>query len=140
MKNILKTALVTSTLLTMTLSSLPVVANSTTASLRGSGTAIADVVSDGLSIISASAFLTVMSVADASDGIIVVLKDMSTGADMSLKVTGDSLQALSRFTGETLEPVVTSAGTILKTSTEEVVMFLPKAGAAFLFFATTYGG
>jgi len=84
--------------------------------------------------------MIVKSIKIVAEGTVFVLKGASTGLETSIKVTGDGLGDLSLFVGEALTPIVISAGTILQTSTQQVVMFIPNTSAALLFAAREYKG
>ncbi len=114
-------------------------AGSVTAASQGSATALGRIVQGSAEIIQGSAEFAVVSVATVADGTVTVLRSASTGAEVSMRISGQGLQDFSRWTGKTLKVVATSAGTILANGSK-VVLFIPTATAEALFHAATYRG
>jgi len=112
-------------------------ADSVTASLEGSGSAIGTMIEGSGTIFEGGSQFFVVSVKFVDDSAIAVLKGVSTGVEVSLNVTGDVVSGLSKATGKVLETTFSTAGTIFSAS-GEVVFFVPKTTAESLFYSARY--
>lgn len=133
-----KTALTASMALMVALSSPSVSANSISVSLRGSSAALGEMVVGSEKFVRGGMRFSLVSISAVAGGSLVVLKSLATGAQASLKVTGESVGAVSKFAGKTLETVVTASGTIFKAGTD-VALFIPSTSVRKLFHSTSYG-
>lgn len=124
--------------------SLPATANSLTRASEASGAALSHIVDGSVTILRGSGTvieggsqLVVASATAVGDSTIVVLKNVSTGAEVVLQASGEGLATLSQMTGRALEAIVTAAGTIIAEGTK-VVLFIPAKTAGALFEAAAY--
>lgn len=114
-------------------------ADSLTASLQGSGTAIGHILEGSGTILQGSTEFVIASVETVGDSTHIVLKGVSDGTEVSLNVSGDIVAGLAEGVGQAVQAIGTSAGTILA-SAGEVLMFIPNATVQALFHNTRYGG
>lgn len=124
--------------------SLPATANSLTQVSEASGVALSHIVDGSVTILRGSGTLieggsqlVVASATAVGDSTVVVLKNVSTGAEVVLQASGEGLATLSQMTGRALEAIVTAAGTIIAEGTK-VVLFIPVKTAGALFEAAAY--
>lgn len=124
--------------------SLPATANSLTQVSEASGVALSHIVDGSVAILRGSGTLieggsqlVVASATAVGDSTVVVLKNVSTGAEVVLQASGEGLATLSQMTGRALEAIVTAAGTIIAEGTK-VVLFIPVKTAGALFEAAAY--
>lgn len=144
MKYLFKTSTVALSILGM--ASLPATANSLTRASEASGAALSHIVDGSVTILRGSGTvieggsqLVVASATAVGDSTVVVLKNVSTGAEIALQASGQGLATLSQLTGRALEAIVTTAGTIIAEGTK-VVLFVPAKTAGALFEAAAYTG
>lgn len=124
-------------MLAMAMLTQPAAAGSVTTGSEGSVTALGHVVQGGATAVRGSGEFAVVSVSTVGKGVVVVLKNLSTGADVALNVTGHGVAGIAKWTGETLKSFATSAGVILASGTT-VVLFVPAVTAMTLFHAESY--
>ncbi len=113
-------------------------ADSTSRVSEGSSTAIGNIVKGSGAVIKGGAELLVVSTFAVSKGVGIVLREVSTGALVPLKIVGQGVDVSATWIGKTLKPIVTQSGTML-TESGEVLVLIPGAAVAGLFYGVAYG-
>lgn len=94
------------------------------------------VVLGSMSMVAASAQVSVKSVEAVGDGVIIVLKGTSDAATASIKLTGQAAKELSVATGTMVNVVAASTGHLLVASGKAIAFIPNEVGTALIHHST----
>lgn len=115
-------------------------ANSLETLSRLSVTASATVIQGASKFAVGGSEFVVTSVEKVADGMVVVLTNISNGVGTTLKISGDIVKGATWEIGNSIQASVTGSGTILHSSQQQVLAFLPNEAGLALTHTSVYGG
>ena len=99
---------------------------------RGIGDASGVVIDGSLLVAAGAGSLVVQSVTAMGEGSVVVLKGVSNGVEVSVRVTADVAKGLSNAAGASVQVVAASTGTMLVMSGKAIAFIPNEVGLALL--------